>query len=154
DHLLRDEGRPSPRRRHHHRSLRRRGAGRHPLRDAVARPLRRHRELPGLVRPLQHTRGGRHPCGCLEESTGFLRMRDEANDVPAPEASAASTMTAEPAQEGTPQSAASEDIARLTDEIVSAIKTVYDPEIPADVYELGLIYRIDIGDDRAVNLDM
>ena len=45
-------------------------------------------------------------------------------------------------------------MARLTDEIVTALKTVYDPEIPADVYELGLIYRIDIADDRSVNVDM
>jgi len=47
-----------------------------------------------------------------------------------------------------------EEIGRLTDEIVAALKSVYDPEIPADVYELGLIYRIDIGDDRAVAIDM
>jgi FeS assembly SUF system protein len=47
-----------------------------------------------------------------------------------------------------------EETARLTDEIVTALKSVYDPEIPADVYELGLIYRIDIGDDRAVTIDM
>ena len=47
-----------------------------------------------------------------------------------------------------------EETARLTDEIVAALKSVYDPEIPADVYELGLIYRIDIGDDRAVTIDM
>src|SRR6202051_969825 len=47
-----------------------------------------------------------------------------------------------------------EEAARLTDEIVAALKSVYDPEIPADVYELGLIYRIDIGDDRSVNIDM
>ena len=46
------------------------------------------------------------------------------------------------------------DIARLTDEIICALKTVYDPEIPADIYELGLIYRIDIGDDRDVTVDM
>jgi len=48
----------------------------------------------------------------------------------------------------------SEEIGRLTDEIVAALKSVYDPEIPADVYELGLIYKIDIGDDRAVSIDM
>ncbi|RDV05879.1 SUF system Fe-S cluster assembly protein [Undibacter mobilis] len=42
----------------------------------------------------------------------------------------------------------------MTDEIIAGIKTVYDPEIPADVYELGLIYRIDIGDDRTVKVDM
>jgi len=44
--------------------------------------------------------------------------------------------------------------ARLTDGIVAALKTVYDPEIPADIYEIGLIYRIDIADDRAVTVDM
>jgi FeS assembly SUF system protein len=46
------------------------------------------------------------------------------------------------------------EIARLTDEIVAALKTVYDPEIPADIYELGLIYKIDIADDRSVKVDM
>jgi len=48
----------------------------------------------------------------------------------------------------------SEEIGRLTDEIVAALKSVYDPEIPADVYELGLIYKIDIGEDRAIAIDM
>ena len=47
-----------------------------------------------------------------------------------------------------------EELARLTDDIIAAVKTVYDPEIPADIYELGLIYRIDIEDDRMVKIDM
>ena len=47
-----------------------------------------------------------------------------------------------------------EEIDRLTDDIVAALKTVYDPEIPADVYELGLIYRVDIDDDRNVAIEM
>lgn len=47
-----------------------------------------------------------------------------------------------------------EEIDRLTDDIIAALKTVYDPEIPADVYELGLIYRIDLDDDRKVTIDM
>ncbi|KFC68920.1 hypothetical protein FG93_03542 [Bosea sp. LC85] len=47
-----------------------------------------------------------------------------------------------------------EEIDRLTDDIVAALKTVYDPEIPADIYELGLIYRVDIADDRQVAIDM
>ena len=47
-----------------------------------------------------------------------------------------------------------EELARITDEIVGALKTVYDPEIPADIYELGLIYKVDIADDRNVTVDM
>jgi FeS assembly SUF system protein len=47
-----------------------------------------------------------------------------------------------------------DELARLTDDIVAALKTVYDPEIPADIYELGLIYKIDIEDDRSVKIDM
>jgi FeS assembly SUF system protein len=47
-----------------------------------------------------------------------------------------------------------DELARLTDEIVSALKSVYDPEIPADIYELGLIYKVDIADDRSVAVDM
>ncbi|HVZ52048.1 MAG TPA: iron-sulfur cluster assembly protein, partial [Pseudolabrys sp.] len=47
-----------------------------------------------------------------------------------------------------------EELTQLTDGIISALKTVYDPEIPADIYELGLIYKVDIGDDRAVAIDM
>jgi FeS assembly SUF system protein len=46
------------------------------------------------------------------------------------------------------------ELARLTDEIIAALKTVYDPEIPADIYEIGLIYKIDIADDRAVAVEM
>jgi FeS assembly SUF system protein len=47
-----------------------------------------------------------------------------------------------------------EELDRLTDDIVAALKTVYDPEIPADIYELGLIYRVDIDDDRMVKIVM
>ena len=47
-----------------------------------------------------------------------------------------------------------EELERLTTEIVAALKTIYDPEIPADIYELGLIYRVEIDDDRHVNVDM
>jgi FeS assembly SUF system protein len=47
-----------------------------------------------------------------------------------------------------------EELERLTEEIIAALKTVYDPEIPADIYELGLIYKVDIADDRAVAVDM
>ncbi|MBB3951089.1 FeS assembly SUF system protein [Aureimonas jatrophae] len=47
-----------------------------------------------------------------------------------------------------------EELTRITDDIVAALKTVYDPEIPADIYELGLIYKIDIDDDRNVDIQM
>jgi FeS assembly SUF system protein len=46
------------------------------------------------------------------------------------------------------------ELNRLTDDIIAGLKTVYDPEIPADIYELGLIYKIDIADDRSVKVDM
>jgi len=46
------------------------------------------------------------------------------------------------------------ELERLTKDIINALKTVYDPEIPADIYELGLIYRIDIEDDRTVKIEM
>ena len=49
---------------------------------------------------------------------------------------------------------APEEIDRLTDDIIAALKTVYDPEIPSDIYELGLIYKVDIDDDRHVSIDM
>ena len=47
-----------------------------------------------------------------------------------------------------------EELGRITDEIIGALKTVYDPEIPADIYELGLIYKVDIDDSRHVSVDM
>jgi FeS assembly SUF system protein len=53
-----------------------------------------------------------------------------------------------------PSAIPAEEMTRLTDEIVGALKTVFDPEIPADIYELGLIYKVDIADDRMVNIDM
>ncbi|MFS8037986.1 SUF system Fe-S cluster assembly protein [Xanthobacter sp. AM11] len=46
------------------------------------------------------------------------------------------------------------ELTRLTDEIVGALKSVYDPEIPVDIYELGLIYKVDIADDRSVAVEM
>ena len=72
------------------------------------------------------------------------------------------TMENSPVSEKQPQNAAvtgslalpQDELNKLTDDVVAALKTVYDPEIPADIYELGLIYRIDIGDDRGVKIDM
>jgi FeS assembly SUF system protein len=47
-----------------------------------------------------------------------------------------------------------DELATLTDDIIAALKSVYDPEIPVDVYELGLIYKVDVSDDRDVLIDM
>jgi len=61
------------------------------------------------------------------------------------------------AEGGTPvegSALSQEELDRLTEDVIAALKTVHDPEIPADIYELGLIYRIDIADDRAVTVDM
>jgi FeS assembly SUF system protein len=73
-------------------------------------------------------------------------MSDETKDT------ATALAPSEPAEKASalPQ----DEQARLTDGIVAALKTVYDPEIPADIYEIGLIYKIDIADDRAVTVDM
>lgn len=46
------------------------------------------------------------------------------------------------------------ELARLSDDVIAALKTVYDPEIPADIFELGLVYKIDIEDDRMVKIVM
>jgi FeS assembly SUF system protein len=64
------------------------------------------------------------------------------------------TDTAAAGEPATASALPPEEIDRLTDGIIAALKTVYDPEIPADIYELGLIYKIDIADDRAVTIDM
>ena len=73
-------------------------------------------------------------------------MDDQTNPDPA------ATAAADTAER--PSAIPAEEMARLTDEIVGALKTVYDPEIPADIYEIGLIYKVDIDDDRAVKIDM
>ena len=70
--------------------------------------------------------------------------------TPAANADAVAPEASKPAGSALPEA----EIARLTDDIVAGLKTVYDPEIPADIYELGLIYKIDIADDRAVTIDM
>ena len=59
-----------------------------------------------------------------------------------------------PEEEAAKSALPREELERLTRDIIAALKTIYDPEIPVDIYELGLIYRIDIADDRTVTIDM
>ena len=46
------------------------------------------------------------------------------------------------------------EVERITSDLISALKTVYDPEIPVDIYELGLIYKVDLDDDKNLVIDM
>lgn len=73
-----------------------------------------------------------------EEAAGLL----EAAPAPAP------------SRPGAASGLAPAELDRITDDIVAALKTVYDPEIPCDIYELGLVYRVDVQDDRSVDIDM
>jgi FeS assembly SUF system protein len=80
-------------------------------------------------------------------------MTDDTKEIHPAAAAAPAEAPAAPAA-GTPSALPEAELTRLTDEIVAALKTVFDPEIPSDIYELGLIYRIDIADDRAVAIEM
>jgi len=82
-------------------------------------------------------------------------MDDQAaQNTAAPDAAATDAAASEAAAPAQESAIPREELARLTDDIVAALKTVYDPEIPADIYELGLIYRVDIEDDRTVKVEM
>ena len=82
-------------------------------------------------------------------------MTDEPNKVPTQAAAPLTDAGPAPSADAAAPSALPQDeLARLTDDIIAALKTVYDPEIPSDIYELGLIYKIDVADDRAVAIEM
>ena len=59
-----------------------------------------------------------------------------------------------PEEEAAKSAIPRDELERMTKDIIAQLKTIYDPEIPVDIYELGLIYRIDIADDRTVTIDM
>ena len=76
-------------------------------------------------------------------------VQSQANDAETPAASTTRNAVIRPPSEMAP-----EELGQLTDAIIAALKTVFDPEIPADIYELGLIYNVDIDDSRFVTIDM
>ncbi len=76
---------------------------------------------------------------------------DEQRDIINVNASAGTSQQAENAG-GSPVSP--EELERITSEVIRALKTVYDPEIPVDIFELGLIYKVDFSDDRLLTIDM
>ncbi|MEP6968236.1 MAG: SUF system Fe-S cluster assembly protein [Pseudomonadota bacterium] len=61
---------------------------------------------------------------------------------------------AAPISDQAPSALSPRELDALTDKLVEQLKTVFDPEIPVDIYELGLIYKVDVSDDRAVAIDM
>ena len=67
-------------------------------------------------------------------------------------------MAQSPAESPAPKSleptGLSRDLDALTDDIIDAVKSVYDPEIPVNIFELGLIYKIEVKDHGAVEIDM
>ena len=82
-------------------------------------------------------------------------MTDDPHKLPAAAAEPSAAAPLAPAAPAAAPSALPEgELARLTDDVIAALKTVYDPEIPSDIYELGLVYKIDIADDRAVTVEM
>lgn len=67
--------------------------------------------------------------------------------------------SSEPAEAATAETSGgsaipADELERITGDIIRALKTVYDPEIPVDIYELGLIYKVDLNDDRLLTIDM
>jgi FeS assembly SUF system protein len=53
-----------------------------------------------------------------------------------------------------PSALSQAELDAITDQLIDKLKTVYDPEIPVDIYELGLIYKVDVSDDKDVVIDM
>jgi len=71
---------------------------------------------------------------------------DDSSAIPNIETQAVAT----PAPSALPQA----ELDAMTDALIEQLKTVFDPEIPVDIYELGLIYKVDVSDDKAVMVDM
>jgi FeS assembly SUF system protein len=89
-----------------------------------------------------------------DQSTTMTTMTEAASPPSAPATPEPEAKGASVAPHATGAAIPPEELERMTADIVAALKSVYDPEIPADIYELGLIYRVDIDDDRNIEIDM
>ena len=79
----------------------------------------------------------------MDHGRDIIQLKDPATDAPASKGAAI-----------TAGSLPAEELERITADVVRALKTVYDPEIPVDIYELGLIYKVDLSDDRLLTIEM
>jgi FeS assembly SUF system protein len=91
--------------------------------------------------------------------TQLMDEKSNERDLMTADGPAETSLAAPPAvaADGTPvpgSAPSAEELEQLTADIIAALKTVYDPEIPADIYELGLIYKIDMDADRNVAIVM
>jgi FeS assembly SUF system protein len=86
----------------------------------------------------------------------IVAMEDTTSTPQTPEPNASDDQATGQQGQGTDAVSAlsDEELTQLTDDIVAALKSVYDPEIPVDIYELGLIYKVDVDDDRNISVDM
>lgn len=78
----------------------------------------------------------------MDHGRDIIQLKDPAGaQAPAPPRVTGATIPAE-------------ELERITADVVRALKSVYDPEIPVDIYELGLIYKVDLSDERLLTIDM
>jgi FeS assembly SUF system protein len=81
-------------------------------------------------------------------------MTDEVAEKPAETAPVAETTEGNRIVPTVSEAIPVDEVARITADLIGVLKTVYDPEIPVDIYELGLIYKVDVSDDKDVVIDM
>ena len=88
--------------------------------------------------------------GMAQSIPGHIQSAAEAPEAGGPGAAPEPA----PIEEEAASSIPPDELERLHGDLVAALKTVYDPEIPVDIYELGLIYKIDVDDDRNIDIEM